>query len=113
MGPRDNRIHLGRMDFPATPSQTDSSAKSSFSGPQNWPKLSPGQNVNPKAEKSDPKAEKSDPWSKNPPQGMKKQKMRAEILCRTLPSELQTEPYSASYRPKPLGDNAQKMHKNV
>ena len=103
MGPTDIRIHLGRMDFPATPSQNDSSAKSSFSGPQNWPKLSPGQNVNPKAEKSDPKAEQSDPRPQNPPRGMKKQKMRAEILCRTLPSELQTEPYSTSYGPKPLG----------
>ena len=33
---------------------------------------------------------------------MKKQKKRAEKPCRTPPSELQTEPYSASYDQKPF-----------
>ena len=33
---------------------------------------------------------------------MKKQKMRAEKPCRTLVSEFQTEPYSASYGQKPF-----------
>ena len=33
---------------------------------------------------------------------MNKQKMRAEKLCRTPVSELQTEPYSASYGQKPF-----------
>ena len=32
--------------------------------------------------------------------GMKKQKMRAEIPCRTPPSKNQTEPYGASYGQK-------------
>ena len=52
-------------------------------------KRSPGQNVG-------LRAPKSYPWLKNPPPGMKKQKMRAEKPCRTPPSELQTEPYGAS-----------------
>ena len=33
---------------------------------------------------------------------MKKQKMRAEIPCRTLPSKNQTEPYGASDDQKPF-----------
>ena len=58
-------------------------------------KRSPGQNVG-------LRAPKSDPGLQNPPPGMKKQKMRAEKPCRTPPSELQTEPYSASYDQKPF-----------
>ena len=52
---------------------------------------------------------KSNPGSKNPPKDSKIQKMRAKILCRSLPSELQTEPYGTSYGPKPLWGNATKF----
>ena len=52
MGPRDPRIHLGRMDCPKTPPQNHSSTKPSFSGPFFTPKSSPAQNVDPTLPKS-------------------------------------------------------------
>ena len=50
--------------------------------------LTPGSKIRSRAQKSDPRLEK--------------QQMRAEKPCRTQVSELQTEPYSASYGPKPF-----------
>ena len=70
-----------------------SSQNQFFRDPNIFPKRSPGQNVN-------LGVPKSDPGPTNPPLGMKKQKMRAEIPCRTPPSKNQTEPYGASYGQK-------------
>ena len=95
MDPRYHRIHLGRRDSPTNPPQNDFIANSCFSGPQNWSKKVPG----PKCRPGNPK---SNPGLPNLASGMKKQKMRAEKPCRTLLSELQTEPYSASYGQKPF-----------
>ena len=72
-----------------------SSQKYVFRDPKIDPKASPGQNV-------DLGVPKSDPGPPNPSPGMKKQKMRAEIPCRTPPSKNQTEPYGASYGLKPF-----------
>ena len=94
MGPRDHRIHLGRMDSLKTPPQNHSSTKQLFSGPFCGSKKAP----RPKCRPGGPK---SDPGLQNLPLGMKIQKMRAEKPCRIQPSELQTEPYGASYGPKP------------
>ena len=66
-----------------------------FSGPIFDPKKVPGP-------KCQPKIQKSDPGLKNPPLGMKNQKMRAEKTCRNQYSELQTEPYSATYGQNPV-----------
>ena len=88
MGPI-NRIHLGLGISPELPGQNVSVANSLFSGPIFDPKKVPGPTCRP----GDPK---SNPGSKNPPLGMKKQKMRAAKPCRTPASEFQTEPYSES-----------------
>ena len=69
-----------------------------FRDPKIDPKASPGQNV-------DLGVPKSDPGLSNPTPGMKKQKMRAEIPCRTPPSKNQTEPYGASYGQKHFGQD--------
>ena len=95
MGPRDHRIHLGQGKSPELPWQNDFIAKPLFSGPIFYPKKVPGP-------KCWPEVQKSDPGLKNPTPGMEKQKMRAEKPCRTQASELQTEPYSASYGQKPF-----------
>ena len=95
MGPIYNRIHLGHGNSPELPPQNDSVANSLFSGPIAHPKKVPGP-------KCRPEIKKSDPGLKNPPPGMKHQKMRAEKLCRIQSSEFQTEPYSATYGQKPF-----------
>ena len=95
MGPTDHRIHLGQVELLKASYENHSITKPSFSGPFFDPKRSPGQNVG-------LEAPKSDPWLQNPPSGTKKQKMRAEKPCRTPPSELRTEPYSAIYAQKPF-----------
>ena len=66
-----------------------------FREPEIAQKTSPGPNV-------DLGVPESDPGLQNPTPGMKKQKMRAEKPCRTLPSKNQTEPYSASYGQNPF-----------
>ena len=95
MGPRDHRIHLGRMDSLKNSPQNHSSIKQLFSGPFFEPKRSPGQNV-------DLGIQNLILGIQNLPLGMKIQKMRAEKPYRTPPSELQTEPYGASYGQKPF-----------
>ena len=49
-----------------------------------------------------PWIQKSDPGLKNPPPGMKQQKLRTGKPCRMQSSEFQTEPYSASYGQKTI-----------
>ena len=71
------------------------SQKYVFRDPKIAKKTSPGKIV-------DLGVPKSDPGLQNPDPDLKKQKMRAEKPCRTPPSEFQTEPYSASYGPKPF-----------
>ena len=93
MGPIYNRIHLDLGVSPELPPQNDSVANSLFSGPMFDPKKVTGP-------KCQPQIQKSNPGLKNPPLGMKKQKMRAEKQCRTPVSEFQTEPYSANYGQK-------------
>ena len=95
MGPIYNRIHLGLGISPELPPQNDSVANSLFSAPIFDPKKVP-------RPKCRPEIQKSDPGLKNPPPGMKNQKMRAEKPCRIQYSELQTEPYSATYSQKPF-----------
>ena len=83
-------IHLGLGKSPANPPQNDFIAKSLFGRPIFDPEKVPGPECRPRVQKYDPGLE-------NPSLGMKQLKMRAEKSCRTMPSELQTEPYSASY----------------
>ena len=90
-----NRIHLGHGNSPELPPQNDSVAISLFWGPIFDPKKVPGPECW-------PQIQKSYPGLKIPSLGMKKQKMRAEKLCRIQSSEFQTEPYGASYGQKPF-----------
>ena len=72
-----HRIHFGQLEGFETSEEIPPSQKY-FRGAHNMPARLPGQNVN-------FGLQKSDPGLRNAPQGMKKQHMRAEKPCRTLP----------------------------
>ena len=89
MGPRDHRIHLGRMDSLRTPPQNHSSTKPSFSGPFVWQKRVPRPKCWPDPSKISPEADFGN-FSKS----LQKERTAifSEILSRIHPSKLQTEP---------------------
>ena len=89
MGPRDHRIHLGRMDSPKSSPQIHSSTKSCFSGVMFWLKKVPRPKCWPDPSKISPEADFGNffkslqQWRTANPR---------EILSRIHPSTLQTEP---------------------
>ena len=86
MAPRDHRIHLGRSDSPKTPPQNHSSTKQLLFGTIFRPKKVPGPKcrpqISPEADFGNSSKSLQQVRTANP----------SEILSRTHPSKLQTEP---------------------
>ena len=86
MAPRDHRIHLGRRDSPKTPSQNHSSAKQLSPGPFVYPKKVPEPKCQPQIS---PEADFGN--FSNSFQALRTANP-SEVLSRTAPLKLQTEP---------------------
>ena len=86
MAPRDHRIHLGRMDSPKTPPQNHSSTKQFFFGTifryKNVPEPKCRPKIFPEADFGNFSKSLQKVRTANP----------SEMLSRTPPSKLQTEP---------------------